>query len=119
VTIELSEEAFAALQKQAEDAGVTPADRLRADVEHFYCPETGTANGASSKPAGGLRAIIERHFPGTLSPPDTRSEAEKAAARESFLRLIGAYRSGRPSGANNELIDADLAREYANDHEFE
>src|SRR5438046_7040453 len=111
VTIELSDEVFAALQKQAEEAGVTPSDRLRTDAEHLYRPGADSANGADPKPAGGLRAIIEKHFPGTLGPPDMRSESEKAAAREWCLRLIGASRSGRPSGAHSELIAAHLALE--------
>jgi hypothetical protein len=119
ITIELSEEAYAALQRQADEAGVTPSDRLRADAEHLYHLNADAKNGAGQPSTGNLRAVIERHFPGTLGPRDDRSEVEKEAAREQFRRLIGAFRSGRPSGANNELIDADLAREYGNNHEYD
>ncbi|MBX9583120.1 MAG: hypothetical protein K2X87_22665 [Gemmataceae bacterium] len=50
-------------------------------------------------------------------PPDPRTEAEKQAARERFERHFGAVDLGRPTGADNEGIDADLAREYGDRHE--
>jgi hypothetical protein len=119
VTIDLSDEAYAALAQQAAAAGQTLAERLRAIAER----EARSANGPAGHPAPAtgddIRARIERYYPGVFGPPDTRTEAEKAAASEAFRRVIGAYRSGRPSGADNDLIDADLAREYANNHEFE
>ena len=33
--------------------------------------------------------------------------------------LFGAVSSGDPNSSDNERIDADLSREYANDHEDE
>ena len=44
-------------------------------------------------------------------------EIEKRNAR--FERHFGAVSSGDPNSSDNERIDADLAREYANDHEDE
>lgn len=47
----------------------------------------------------------------------TLGEAERRAARDRLLRYAGAVNSGDPNAADNERIDADLAREYANTHE--
>ncbi len=40
------------------------------------------------------------------------SEAETQAARARFERHFGAVNSGDPHSADNDRIDADLAREY-------
>jgi hypothetical protein len=45
------------------------------------------------------------------------SDEERHAARERLLRYAGAVNSGDPNSADNERIDADLAREYASTHE--
>ncbi|MEK6320713.1 MAG: hypothetical protein AABN33_03405 [Acidobacteriota bacterium] len=45
------------------------------------------------------------------------SDEERQAARERLLRYAGAVNSGDPDSADNERIDADLAREYASTHE--
>jgi hypothetical protein len=45
------------------------------------------------------------------------SEAERQAAHERFRRHIGAASLGHPTGADNESIDRDLAREYGDSHE--
>jgi hypothetical protein len=42
----------------------------------------------------------------------TLSEEEARLAEERFARWIGAWDSGDPNSADNERIDADLAREY-------
>ena len=42
---------------------------------------------------------------------------ELEAARNRFRRHFGAVKSGNPRSADNERIDADLAREYASTHE--
>ncbi len=42
----------------------------------------------------------------------TLSEEEVRLAEERFARWIGAWDSGDPNSADNERIDADLAREY-------
>ena len=46
-----------------------------------------------------------------------RTEAEKRAARERFERHFGEIDLGNATGVDNEQIDADLAREYADTHE--
>jgi predicted transcriptional regulator len=42
---------------------------------------------------------------------------DRQAARARLLRHAGAENLGYPTGADNESIDADLAREYAATHE--
>jgi hypothetical protein len=42
---------------------------------------------------------------------------DPAEARERFERHIGSIDLGQPTGADNESIDADLAREYAAKHD--
>jgi len=52
-------------------------------------------------------------------PPEraTLSDAERRAARERLRRFAGCISSGDPRFGDNDRIDADLAREYGNDHE--
>lgn len=47
------------------------------------------------------------------------TEAERQSARERFRRHAGAVNLGFATGADNESIDADLAREYGSVHEEE
>lgn len=44
------------------------------------------------------------------------SEEERRAAQERFRHYIGAVSLGHPTGADNESIDRDLAREYSDTH---
>lgn len=62
-------------------------------------------------PSNLAASSIERQFGGHLRP---RSAEE---ARERFERHFGSVDLGRATGAGNESIDADLAREYAATHE--
>jgi hypothetical protein len=48
--------------------------------------------------------------------PELTEEALQAA-RERFERHFGAVNLGHPTGADNESIDADLAREYGDTHQ--
>ncbi len=47
------------------------------------------------------------------------TEAEKQAAEERFARWIGSVKSGDSRSADNEKIDADLAKEYGATHDDE
>ena len=47
------------------------------------------------------------------------TEEESRAAWERLLRYAGAVSSGDPRSADNDRIDADLAREYGCSHEEE
>ncbi|AFZ44352.1 hypothetical protein PCC7418_2196 [Halothece sp. PCC 7418] len=50
---------------------------------------------------------------------EDRTVAEKEAVRDRFRRHAGAINLGYPTGADNESIDADLARAYNNENETE
>jgi hypothetical protein len=54
---------------------------------------------------------LARHLPNGEPTPD--GNGARAAA---FERHIGAWDSGDPASADNERIDADLAREYGSDN---
>lgn len=59
---------------------------------------------------------LAKHAP---KPRPSLTEAERQAARERFERHFGTWNSGDPNSADNERIDADLAREYGSTHEEE
>ncbi|ARI80970.1 MAG: hypothetical protein IM466_00605 [Microcystis sp. M04BS1] len=89
LTLELSDEVYAALQQQAKILGIDLSELVTTSLERQY--------------------RLNKN-------KDQRTEAEKEAARKRFERHIGSI-SGYPTGADNESIDADLAREYASNHE--
>ena len=88
LTVELSDEVYAALRRQAQAAGTSLA--------HLAA------------------ALLERQFKATGA---LRTDAEMQACRERFERLFGEVNLGHPTGADNESIDTDLAREYSSTHE--
>lgn len=94
LTVELSDTAYAALQVRA--------------------------RAAAQSPAATAAAALEQHF-GALDKQDesgrSTTEAEKKAAKERFEQHFGEINLGRATGADNEGIDADLARAYADNHE--
>jgi hypothetical protein len=87
LVVRLSEEAFVALRREAESAGTSPEEVAAALIERQFA-------------AGSLRA-----------------EANLQAARERFERHFGELDMGGQTGLDNERIDADLAKEYADAHE--
>lgn len=91
--VELSDEMYAAIQRQAAEASMSPAQVIATSLEQHFRQE-------HEQPK-----------------PIQRTEAELAAARERFERHIGAIDLGYPTGADNDSIDADLSREYADSHE--
>lgn len=52
-------------------------------------------------------------------PRPKLTEEESKAAWERLERHMGSQNTGHATGADNESIDADLAKEYGNTHEFE
>jgi hypothetical protein len=94
LTVKLSDELYTALQRHAEASGTSPADLAARTLEQHYGPR------GHSRPNGG---------------PQT--EAEKQKARERFERHFGGVNLGYATGTDNEEMDADLAREYADNHE--
>ncbi len=92
--IELSDEVYAAIQRQAMKANTSPAQLVATSLEEHF----------------GQGHRVRRATP-------SRSDAELQAARERFERHFGAVSLGYATGADNESIEADLAREYADTHE--
>jgi len=91
LTLELSEQVFVAIQRQAQAIGISPA-QLAA-------------------------TLLERQFPQLLKL--LLDEAEQNAARARFEHHFGTLELGGSTDLDNESIDADLAREYASTHERE
>ncbi|MDY0166172.1 MAG: hypothetical protein RBS80_06485 [Thermoguttaceae bacterium] len=88
LTIQLNDEVFCRLQQQALARGTSPEELAAASLEQ-QC--------------------------GIAAP--TRSQVEVHEARKRFERRFGEIDLGQPCGVDNESIDADLAREYADRHE--
>ncbi|MBW4693080.1 MAG: hypothetical protein KME27_15105 [Lyngbya sp. HA4199-MV5] len=91
LTLELSEQVFAAIQLQAQTIGISPA-QLAA-------------------------TLLERQFSQAFKL--LLDEAERNAARARFERHFGTLELDSSMGLDNESIDADLVREYASTHEEE
>jgi hypothetical protein len=94
LTLELSDEVYTVIRRQAEVAG-TSLPHWVATLLEQQC-----------------RRIED--WPGFRSP---RTEAEQQAARDRFERHFGEVDLGYATGVDNEQIDADLAQEYAAAHE--
>ncbi len=77
-----------------------------------------TAQAQSQPPSAWVAARLPLILP-TRKPRPVLTPEEREAARQRLLRHAGAVSSGDSDSANNERIDADLAREYANTHEGE
>ena len=92
--LELSDEVYTTIQRQAASAGTSPAHWLATTLEQQYGP---------------------RHAGQSARRP--RTAAEQHAARVRFEQHFGAVNLPDATGADNEQIDADLAREYSDTHE--
>ncbi|HEX9870265.1 MAG TPA: hypothetical protein VGC99_17060 [Candidatus Tectomicrobia bacterium] len=92
--LELSEAVYTTIQRQAESAGTSPAHWLATTLEQQYGP---------------------RHAGQSARRP--RTAAEQHAARVRFEQHFGEVDLPDAIGADNEQIDADLAREYSDTHE--
>jgi len=92
--LELSDAVYTLIQHQAEGAGTSPAHWLAHTLEQQY-----------------------GRFPASPRAEARRTAAEQHAARERFEQHFGAVDVAEATGADNEQIDADLAREYADTHE--
>ncbi len=90
LTLELPDEIYANLQQQAEIAGISLSELVATSLKRQHS---------------------------LIQDKAQRTEAEKEAARKRFKSHFGEINLGYPTGADNESIDADLAREYANNHE--
>ncbi|NJP08613.1 MAG: hypothetical protein HC866_03345 [Leptolyngbyaceae cyanobacterium RU_5_1] len=86
VTLELPDEVYAVLRQQAESVGISLSEWI---------------------------AVALERQSGLLS--QSKTEAEKEAARQRFRRHAGAIDLGYPTGVDNENIDTDLIRAYSED----
>jgi hypothetical protein len=94
LTLELSDEVYTTIQRQAENAGTSPAHWLATILEQQYGPQHA---GHSIRRA--------------------QTAAEQHAARVRFEQHFGEVDIPDAIGVDNEQIDADLAREYSDTHE--
>ena len=83
LTYEIQEEVYSALEQMAKKAGV--------ETEVY---------------------VLEYLARQASKSPQQLGAAEQEAALKRFDGLIGSAGLGRPTGADNETIDADLEREY-------
>ncbi|MEH2015473.1 hypothetical protein [Nostoc sp.] len=86
-SLELSDEVYAALQQQAEIAGVSLAELVAISIEQQY---------------------------GSLKREKSQTDIEKEAVRQRFRSYAGSINLGYATGADNESIDADLVTVYSN-----
>ena len=88
LTLELSDTDYAEIRQRAELAGVTITEWALASLKEYK----------------------------QITKSKLQSEAEKQAARQRFRHHAGSINLGYATGADNESIDADLAKAYANEH---
>jgi hypothetical protein len=142
IVLELSDEDFAPIAQEASATGRTPAEiivqRLRGhaasqqepvreaetadalpqssgpitdeDVQAAFTAVAQRIAAQTGRPSEEIVAEIRANLQSKPRPP--LSEAERQAAWEQLMRYCGAVDSGDPHSADNERIDADLAREY-------
>lgn len=88
LTLELSDEVYANLQQQANAMGLS--------VDNW------------------VMALLSRHGNGVTATEPSALQLEEA--RQRFRRHAGAIQLDQPTGVDNESIDADLVRAYANEY---
>ncbi|MEL6488601.1 MAG: hypothetical protein AAFV85_01635 [Cyanobacteria bacterium J06634_6] len=85
LTVEISEQAFVAIKQQAEESGVAPA----------YL----------------AALMLEQNL--TNASNSTTKSTESVAVQADFEQYFGSLPVEQSLGADNESIDADLAKEYS------
>jgi hypothetical protein len=141
VTLELSDEDYARIEQEADATGRTPTEVIAATLHRHASLLAWVAPPASdeatpqvsgpitaSEVEQAFRISAERIAARTGQPPEEiiaetkakiravmrppLSEEERLAARKRMEAFFGVFDSGDPHSADNERIDADLAREY-------
>ncbi|PZO39660.1 MAG: hypothetical protein DCF19_13860 [Pseudanabaena frigida] len=87
LTLELSDTDYAEIRQRAELAGVTITEWAISSLKEHK----------------------------QITKSKLQNEAERQAARQRFRRHAGSINLGYATGADNESIDADLAKAYANE----
>ena len=95
LTVEVSDELYTLIQHRASEANISPAQVASASLEKYFHEQ-------HAQEGTGLSKI---------------AEAELQAARKRFEQHLGSVDLGYKTGIDNEGIDADLEREYANVNE--
>lgn len=90
LTLELNDEVYANLKQQAEIAGLSVSEWIVVSL---------VQQSESSREL------------------DIATKKEQEAARQRFRRHAGSVNLGYATGADNDSIDADLARAYSNENE--
>jgi hypothetical protein len=91
LTLELNDQVFAAIKRQAENIGIPPENLAATLLEEKFSQI--------------FRLLL--------------TDAEKESGRAKFERHFGSINLGFSTDLGNESIDADLAKEYSNTHEQE
>jgi hypothetical protein len=128
LVLELTDAEYAAVKKAAEASGETPGEWAVARLRDQFplAPDNGAQGSIppdiyelllqmaedKGKPIEEITAIWLRDL--APKPRPKLSPEEHEAAMASLRRHI--VSPGHPVGTDNEAIDADLAREYADDH---
>jgi hypothetical protein len=97
LTVELSDELYSLIQHRATEANISPAQVASVSLEKYFHEQQDAQ-----------RKVRRRR---------KRTEADLQAARKRFERHLGSVDLGYETGSDNEEIDADLEREYANTNE--
>lgn len=88
LTLELSDDIYAVLQQQADAVGLSVAELIVTSLNRQHC---------------------------LLTANKIQPETQPEAALQQLLNYAGAISLGYATGTDNESIDADLAKTYAND----
>lgn len=88
LTLEISDEMYATLQQQASAVGLSVSEWLMVSLNEQY---------------------------GMPTSPTMHAETQHEEARQRLLCYAGAISLGYVTGTENESIDADLAKAYANE----
>ena len=109
ITLDLPETVLDQLESEAKGRGMTAVEWIvLALTEQFTRPRTDKlppATPSTPIPAGSRIIPLSK---------DPRSVEEQEELRVRFRRHLGELNSGDPRSADNERIDADLARECSN-----
>jgi hypothetical protein len=132
ITIDLSDEEFAQLEREASAAGRTPAEvirqRLRAESAALADGPRPASQSLKEDVEAAMLSVARDIAARTGQTPEEALDEWRARLRASLSREItdddrrqgleqlrpffGSVDSGDPHGADNERIDADLVREY-------
>jgi hypothetical protein len=107
LTLEVPEQVYEAVCRAAAASGLGDVDWVAADL----CRRLNLGGFGPVSPAMAESPRVGRGPRPQLTP------AEWEAARQRLLRFAGVTNSGDPRSADNDRIDADLAREYAGGNE--